>query len=668
MKMPVTNAGDGGSGPRANWPSRKWYNPLSWSRLEVSAFVFLCAALPYVNTLFNAFVYDDNRQVLSNPYIQSFGYLREIFATTVWSYVGALRITNYYRPMMTFGYLLCYQFFGPLPYGFHLVNLLLHAAVVLVLFWVTEKMFQRRDLALAAGLIFALHPIHTESVAWIAAVTDIELSLFYLLTFCFFLVVAREKGGRSDWAQLGMAVSFVFTLLAKEQALTLPLLATLYEHGYREDGRETTCVQKIARYGLLWLLALAYLLFRFRFFGALAPVLQMTQLTWYQTGLSVVALVGQYLYKLIWPVHLCAFYVFHKSESLLDVRVLLGLMGLGLVAALFMRLWKRARIVSFGILWMLVTLAPVLNPRWLAANVFTERYLYLPSVGFCWVAASGLVALWHLTSGRRAVWRRTAVAALILVVALAGWRIVTRNRDWRDDIVLYARTLEFSPDAYHIRNNLGTVYWARGNAPAAEEQWREGLKLSPRNTFILNNLGLVCQRQKRYQEAVDYFKQAMLSKPKYTHPHLNLGITYLEMGEKDLAELQLRVAVALSPLNTEARNQLGNLYYEQGQLAEAQDQFQHSLESGASGVALKHLGEIYGRRGEAEKAEEMLKRALLLDRFDSEVHFRLGAVYAQKGRTADALRQYRTGLETDPQNPEALAAVKELEKQSSHAN
>ena len=103
-------------------------------------------------------------------------------------------------------------------------------------------------------------------------------------------------------------------------------------------------------------------------------------------------------------------------------------------------------------------------------------------------------------------------------------------------------------------------------------------------------------------------------------------------------------------------------------MAEAQDQFQHSLESGASGAALKHLEEIYWRRGEAEKAEEMLKRALLLDRFDSEAHFRLGAVYAQKGRTADALRQYRTGLESDPHNAEALAAVKELEKQSSHVN
>ena len=645
---------------------RRWYNPFSWSRLGVGALVFLCAALPYLNMLFNGFVYDDNRQVLGNPYILSFGYLREIFTTTVWSYVGAQGVTNYYRPMMTFGYLLCYQFFGPLPYGFHLVSLLLHAAIVVLLFLVTEQMFRRREVALAAALVFALHPVHTESVAWIAAVTDVELTLFYLLTFWFFLAVAREGGRRCAWAQLGMAVSFVLTLLAKEQALTLPLLATVYEHGFREDRRATTFGQKLARYGALWLLVLAYLLFRFRFLGALAPVLQMPQLTWYQTGLAAVALVGRYLYKLIWPAQLCAFYVFHKSESLFEAPVVLGFLGLAVIAALFVTLWKRARAASFGILWLLVTLAPVLNPRWMAANVFTERYLYLPSVGFCWLVAAGLVAVLCRPSGARSRWQGAVAAGLIAIAALAVFRIVTRNRDWRDDIVLYTRTLAISPDAYHIRNNLGTVYWARGDMAAAEEQWREGLKLSPRNAIILNNLGLVCQRRLRYQEAVDYFQRAMLIKPKYTDPHLNLGVTYAKMGQKDRAELQLRAAVALSPLNTEARNQLGNLYYEQGRMAEAEGQFQLSVASGATADALKHLGEIHGRRGELDKAEDALKRALALDRFDSEAHFRLGALYTQMGKPAEALQEYRAGLRTDPANAEALAAIKELEKQAAH--
>ena len=284
-----------------------------FSDATLLGFLLLCAVLPYVNTLLNAFVYDDSTQVLANPYIQSFRHLRKIFTTTVWSYLGPPGLTNYYRPVMTLGYLLCYQLYGPVSYGFHLANILLHTAIVCLLFWVTQRMFHNRSLALVAAVIFALHPIHSQSVAWIAAVTDLELAFFYLLSFWFFLDAALPGGGRSAAAQLGMVGSFALALLSKEPAMTLPLLATIYEHGYRDDRAETTWRQKVARYCPLWLLAGAYVLLRVRFFGAMAPVLQRPLLTWHESFLSAIALVGQYLWKLLWPVQLCAFYVFRTS-------------------------------------------------------------------------------------------------------------------------------------------------------------------------------------------------------------------------------------------------------------------------------------------------------------------------------------------------------------------
>ncbi|MBI1984378.1 MAG: glycosyltransferase family 39 protein, partial [Acidobacteria bacterium] len=300
MSAPESHTGDEVLGVPVEGARResRWH-------LSDTALLFLlvlCAFLPYANTLFNAFVYDDNTQVLNNPYIQSFRHLREIFTTTVWSYVGVQGVTNYYRPMMTLGYLICFQVFGPLAYGFHLANVLLHVGVVLVLFLLTGRMFGNRTLAFVAAMLFALHPVHTESVAWVAAVTDLELTFFYLLTFWCFLGLARPGGGRSAPMQLAVVASFVLTLLSKEQALTLPLLATVYEHFYRDDRKQTTHAQKFSRYGFLWLLAGAYLLFRIRFFGAIAPVLQISNLTWTETALSAVALVGQYLGKLLWPV------------------------------------------------------------------------------------------------------------------------------------------------------------------------------------------------------------------------------------------------------------------------------------------------------------------------------------------------------------------------------
>jgi 4-amino-4-deoxy-L-arabinose transferase-like glycosyltransferase len=198
------------------------------------AFLALAAALPYLNTLRNGFVSDDEMQVLHNPYIRNFRYWARIFTTPVASYVG-VKAPNYYRPLMNVGYLLCYQVFGLHPLGFHLANVVLHVLVVCVVILLTKRIFQDRSLALMAALLFAIHPIHSEAIAWIAASPDLELSMFYLLTFRLFLAVARPGGRFSYLAQLAMAGSFMLTMFSKEQAVTLPVLATVYEHFYRAD-------------------------------------------------------------------------------------------------------------------------------------------------------------------------------------------------------------------------------------------------------------------------------------------------------------------------------------------------------------------------------------------------------------------------------------------------
>src|SRR6202521_1079555 len=120
------------------------------------------AFLPYANTLLNSFVYDDYFQVVENPYVHSFRYLREIFGTTVWSFQGAQGVTNYYRPLMSFGYLLFYQMAGAVPFSFHLSNIVLNVVVVLLVFNLIRRLSEERGALIAAGL-FALHPVHTDS-------------------------------------------------------------------------------------------------------------------------------------------------------------------------------------------------------------------------------------------------------------------------------------------------------------------------------------------------------------------------------------------------------------------------------------------------------------------------------------------------------------------------
>ena len=135
---------------------------------------------------------------------------------------------------MTLAYLLCYQLYGPIPFGFHLLNLVLHAAVVLLVFAVTRRLFGDHLPALLAAGLFALHPIHTESVAWIAGITDLELSFFFLLTFLLYLRLG-DRPAISSTAQTGLLLAYALALLSKEQALVLPFLAAVYEHFYRPE-------------------------------------------------------------------------------------------------------------------------------------------------------------------------------------------------------------------------------------------------------------------------------------------------------------------------------------------------------------------------------------------------------------------------------------------------
>ena len=624
----------------------------SWSRFSdvtLIAFLVVVAALPYLNALRNGFVADDETQVLQNPYIRNIHYLAKIFTSQAASYVP--QMPNFYRPLMNVGYLLCYQVFGPRPFGFHLVNVVLHVVVVCAVFSLTKRMFQSRNLALIAAALFAIHPIHTEAVAWIAASPDLELSLFYLLTFWFFLAGARPGGRFSYSAQLAMGGSFVLALLSKEQAVTLPVLATLYEHFFRADREETRPARMVMRYALLWLLAVAYLLFRVRVLGALSSGIRVHHLTWHQAFLSALALLGQYLWKLLWPVDLRLFCPFHPPSGLFDPAVVAGAGALTVCGVLFFYLWRHNRLLSFGPVWMLVTLAPVLNARWMPIFAFAERYLYLPSVGFCWLLGWGFLRLWAVTSARSAIGRRALATAFgVLVVACAS-RIVTRNRDWQNNLTLYANTLAACPDAFYVRRDLGTTYWEMGNAEFAEREWREAITVAPQDPLTLIRLGVLGLKNQHYSEAVEFFKEALEVDPGNPDAHLYLGVTYMQTHSLELAESELRTAVSLFPLNSNARNALGMLYVGEGRAAEAEEQFRQSVEVEPNMTGYGNLGLIHWHRGDVKLAEREWREALRLAPNDSSILNYLGLLCTKQGRYTEAVSFLRKAVKLKPDDP-----------------
>jgi Flp pilus assembly protein TadD len=491
-------------------------------------------------------------------------------------------------------------------------------------------------------------------------VTDLELTLFYLLTFRLYLGLGRAKPAMYALTQFGMAVSFALTAISKEQALTLPLLATLYEHAYREDRNQTTIVQKFARYGALWVLTVVYLVLRVRFLGTLAH--NKLPLAGYEVVFSAITLFGQYMWKLLWPVRLCAYYVFEVSDDPTDPRILAGLVALVLIAIVFVALWKFDRTASFGLVWIAVTLVPVLNASWLGSNVFTERYLYLPSVGFCWVLAWGWTRLFAWSGQYTYGWRWLLAAALGVTAVGCVVRIVTRNPVWQDDMTLYMRTLAASPNAYYMHNNLGVVYWGQADVKSAEREWREALRLAPNASIVLDNLAMLSLVFRHYEESVGYSLRSLTVDPVDPEAHLNLGSVYLEMGNIEEAEVQLHAAVALAPLDAKARAGLGELYLKQLHLPEAEEQFHRSLDSHPNLRGYVGLGVVRWRRGDRQEAERLFKKAESLFPVDPRPHLMLGLLYLDLGRATEGEKELRKSLESDPTNEGALAALQRLKR------
>jgi protein O-mannosyl-transferase len=613
---------------RAKWPrpSLVQGEPSALPNWVLISTLILCAVLPYLNTLSNEFVYDDSVQVLENPYIQNFRYLPQIFTTTAWSFTGQ-GPSNYYRPMMSLGYLFCYQIFGRSAWGFHLVNILLHVAVVGIVFLLAVRLFRSRPLAFWAAALFALHPVHTESVAWIGAVTDLEVTFFYLLTFFFFLQTAKPEGTTDRRMQIAMVLSFVLAAISKEQALTLPLLAAIYEHFFRHDRTETTWSQKVSRYDLLWIAAAAYMVVRIRLLGAFAPSSQFPDLSRTQILLSSIALLGHYFWKLLFPAQLCAFYVFHKSVGPWDWRVLAGGAAGMIYTALLIVLWRRARDMAFALMWLLLTLVPVLNASFVGENVFAERYLYLPSVGFCWLLAWAGLRLWEGT-GNRPILRKAFAAGLSVAAVLCGVRIVTRNSDWHDNLTFFQRTLASSPDAYIIRVDLGAAYDRIGDAEDAERQWNEVLKGQPDNKVALADLGMLYSRQGLQAMARQYLQQAIKADPSYAEAHTKLGFVYLQSGELDKAASEFHSSIRVAPVDI----------------------------SGYAGLAY-----VYWKSGKITDAEQQLHRAGAINPADPRVYFAMAQIYAGTGRLEEARQQYEKALRLDPDNAEAQAGLQELD-------
>jgi Flp pilus assembly protein TadD len=578
---------------------RKWIAP---------AAVVAVAVIANLNLLFNGFVYDDGSQILHNPWLRDPASIPRMFSSNVWGFMGPDGISNYYRPMMHLVNMACFRLFELNAWGYHLTSILIHAACTFLVWLVTRRLGFQPLAAFWTALLFSILPIHTEAVAWIAANTELIYSLFVLTAFYLHIRGLRR------WA----VVLLLPGLLMKETAIMLIPLAAAWEF-YRKP--EWKSLLRVWPYAIP--LAI-YFPLRIHALGGMTMASNEHILPLDVQVYSMCALLGKYLWKLLDPLPFNIFYVFNAVESPTDWRFLAGLGATLAVIALGYILWRRGSSLWMACVWILTPLLPVLWIQHVGENVFTERYLYLPSVGYCWLLAALIVRAPKSMA-------RVPVAA-ILGATLASWYAATtfdRNADWHDDIFLYEKTLITSPESSLIRGNLAQSYLAGEDPERALPLMQQVAREKPLNPVVQVSLGTALAKLGRYEEARHVFERARAIRPDLAIPWYNLGLVSEMEGKWDEAEADYRQSLLRSPRHPDSHQNLGMLLLHKGKFEEAEMHFRAC-------ASMTSLGKLFAMMGRINDAEDALRGAVRQDVNDAEALYLLGSMLKGEGRTKEA--------------------------------
>lgn len=593
-------------------PLRKTLSKIS-PHILIIAGVFIIAFFAYGNSLLNGFVYDDGSQVLKNIWITDTKYIIDIFTKGVWSFQDDTTLTNYYRPMMHLLYMLDYHVFGLRPWGFHLINVLFHAANSVLIFVILSRILRDASsspqvfsysVPAMAALLFAVHPIHTEAVTWVAGLPDLSFTFFSLIAFSCYL---SSRDGRKDMYLISL-LSFFLAALSKEPALTVPFIFIIYDAGLKKEHILTTSA--IRRYIPYFVIAAVYITMRIYALEGFAPQPPHVELNGFQYLLNIFPLFSQYVTALFFPINLNAFHVLHPVLSVFETKSVLSLLVTAVLVFLVVSTFKKHQVVFFGLMLIVIPLLPVLYIPWVGMNTFTERYLYFPSIGFVIVFAFSLN--WVKTRFPKGEFGVTILALALTGLFFAG--TVHRNAVWKDDYILFTDTVKKSPDGAIPRGILGNVLLGRGELKEALRQYQIAVTLDPRDASFRNNFGLVFFYQGMLDRAMEQYLIALKLSPDYAEAHNNLGLLYQSRGLLNNAIQEYELALRLKPSYPDALGNIGSAYAKLGQLDKAISYFQMMVKLQPNNALAQHnLGLAYLERGFLNQAIAHFENATRLN-------------------------------------------------------
>jgi protein O-mannosyl-transferase len=619
----------------------------------------------YSGSLSFEFVWDDWPQIVNSPIIRSWSNLSRAFTSDLWYHVARHQV--YYRPLFVAWSMLNFSLFALRPWGWHLGAVLLHVSAVLSVFWLSRKLGLEYWTAALAALIFALHPVHIEPVAWISAASDTMVAMFSALAFVAFLY-AREPAAKkrvawwiASWALLMCA------LLTKEMAVAFTALVGIY--AWLNPAEENAPSRQRLRGAIIEAIPYAAV--------TMAYVLLRKNALLHSTGqfdtshglIDVIRtlpmVLAFYLGKLVVPVGLTGLYYTPYVTTAVLKEVLLPVGLLGIVAG---GLWYWNRhckdsTVAFASLWLLVGLAPALYLQNFGNGDFIrDRYIYLPSIGFAILLAKALRSLPAMKGWSAKNLQVSAAVALCTFYVMAS---VAQQVYWGSGFLVLLRGQQLYPSSPVGIVGLAAEYSERGAHEKAIELAERGVREHPEYVYTLLSLAETNIRAGHFDEGRLWLGRFLTVNPDFVKSETGMASVaglYGRMGDYDPAFKLCDEILAKEPNLYTALYNCGNIHLMAGKYADAQELLLRAVQLVPEEAAPKHyLGRAYFQDGRNQDALPYLRAAIAIDPKVWDYHYWLAESLEQGGNLTAARVEYQRALELNQGSTDARLRLTALE-------
>jgi tetratricopeptide (TPR) repeat protein len=628
----------------------------------VSFLVSLITILVYLPALQNDFVnWDDNEYVYENPNIQSIG-----IKSIKWM-LTAFHSANWH-PVTWFSHAIDYAIWGLNPMGHHLTSVIFHGLnTILVVVLITHLIRLRNEnsyqlgysliAGAITGLLFGLHPLHVESVAWVSERKDVLYAFFFLLSILMYIKYVSTQQGRKVLFY-GLCLGFfILSLMSKPMAITLPAVLLILDfYPFRRfdirlafSSHSKILMEKLPFLGLSIVSMVLTVLAQQE-----VDAIKSLQSAALQDRIFI-AFRGLifYIYKMLYPKDLVPLYPYPSNVSIYMVEYAVSIiLVLGITACCFY-LWGKQKIWLTVWTYYVITLLPVLGIIQVGDQAAADRYTYLTSLSPFLLIGLGVARL--IDTGRNKkqflVFRR--LFSIVIVAAIFGLLInltVNQGKLWKNSITLWTRELQVFPSsAYMAYYKLGLLYRSQGLAEKAVENYRMAIKLYPTFTLAHYNLGNAYMSQGLIDKAKKQYQIVLELKPDFPDAHYNLGSIYQSQGLIDEAKKRYQIVLELKPDFPEAYNNLGKIYKSQGLMDKAMEHYKIARKlNEALPESYNNIGAVYQYQGFIDKAIQNYKYALKLKPDFAIAHYNLGLAYQSKGLMEKADKHFGIAQRLNP--------------------